>query len=170
MGNKKFVLNDLRISYNGPIDIKEFMAEVEKWLNGHGYEKEPKKYSEHLTKEGKQVEWVIEAHKGFSKLYRGTIRLKALFNNLKGSVLPTKNKKLRITSADVLVYIDGIIEEEITESYYHTKPMYQFITTIIDKYIYKFWSDKYDGNVIGDGHSLLKQLRAFFSLQKYKWQ
>ena len=170
MSEKKFVLSDLRISYNGPIEVADFMAEVDKWFSENGYEKEPKKYSEHFSKGSKKIEWVAESHKIMSRLYEGTIRVKALFNNLKESTSTKDGRKTRITSGEVLIYIDGIIESHVQESYYHSKPVYQFLVGIIDKYIYAFWGDKYDGVVAGDGHKLFKKIRAYLSLQKYKYQ
>ena len=170
MSEKKFVLNDLRISYSGPIDVNEFMAEADSWIIKNGYHKENKKYSEHLLKNGKQIEWIVEAHKKLSRLYVGTLRLRALFNSVKEAVAVKGARKTRISSAEVLVYIDGIVESHVAESYYHAKPMYQFITGIIDKYIYLFWADKYDGNVAADAHKLFKHVRIFFSLQKHKYE
>ena len=170
MSEKKFVLNDLRISYDGPIDVSEFMGEVDKWFSENGYENEPKKYVEHFSKGAKKIEWVVESHKIMSRLYESTIRIRVLFNNLKESNFKKDGRKTRIVSGEVLVYIDGIIESHVQESYYHSKPVYQFVVGIIDKYVYTFWGDKYDGVVAGDGHKLFKKIRAYLSLQKYKNQ
>ena len=170
MSEKKFVLNDLRISYNGPIEVNDFMEEINKWFSEMGYEKEPKKYSERFSKGAKKIEWVVESHKILSRLYESTIRVRGLFNNLKESTSKKDGRKTRIVSGEVLIYIDGIVESHVQESYYHSKPVYQFIVGIIDKYIYTFWGDKYDGVVSGDGHKLFKKIRAYLSLQKYKYQ
>lgn len=169
MSDKKTVLSGLRVSYNGPIDINDFFKDVDNWLIKNNYEKEQKKYSEHLTDNGKQIDWVIEAHKELDRWHEGTLVIHALFNNVNVSSVKVAGKRKNITSADVLVVIDGLVESHLVESFYHRRPLYQFLVLLIDKYIYKFWSDKHDGKVGEEGRALFKHIRSFFSLQKYKF-
>tara|TARA_Y100000310_G_C20662180_1_gene805385 strand:+ start:811 stop:1326 length:516 start_codon:yes stop_codon:yes gene_type:complete len=170
MGDKNIVLRDLRISYNGPIDLNEFNSEIDNWLRKNGFDKESKKYGEHLLKSGKKVEIIIEGHKDLDKWHAGTIRLKALFTDLKDKTLKINDKKMRISYGDVLVYIDCIIDSRLKESIYHNKPIYQIVIQLIDKFIYNFWTDKHNDEIGSMGQSFYKQIRSFFSLQKYKFQ
>lgn len=170
MSDKKSVLTGLRVSYNGAIDINEFLKEVDSWLKKNGYEKEQKKYKEHLTEKVKKIEWVVEGHRELDKWHESTIVLRTLFDNVNVSSIRTGERRKSITIADVLVVIDGLVESHLAESFYHRRPLYQFIVLLIDKYIYNFWSDKHDGTVRGDCNAMFKHIRSFFSLQKYKFQ
>ena len=40
MVEKKHVVFDLRVAYNGPLSIEGFYAEVEKWIEEKGIQKE----------------------------------------------------------------------------------------------------------------------------------
>ena len=170
MVEKKQVLYDLRTTYNGPFLVEDFYAEVENWIREKGFEKEPKKKMEHVTKNGKKIEWLIEAHRHLDDLHHGIVILRALFDNVKDVVIKRNGKKMRINNGDIFISIDGFIQSHIHGTFWQLKPMYYFIRGLIDHYIYNFWLFKYDGAVQSDCHDLFKRLRSFFNVQKYKYE
>ena len=169
MSEYKQVLYDLRTTYNGPFLVEDFYAEVDNWIKEKGYEKEPKKKMEHVTKNGKKIEWMIEAHVHLDDLHQSVIVVRALMDNIKEVVVKRDKKKIRINNGDVFVDINGFVEGHTHASFYQVKPIYYFFRTLIDKYVYHFWSDKYDGKVNSDGRDLFKRVRSFFEVQKYKY-
>ena len=169
MPEKKQVLYDLRTSYNGPFVVEDFYAEVDDWIRQNGLEKEHKKKLEHITKNGKRIEWVIEAHEHLDNLNHGIVRLWALFDNVKEVVIKKEGKKVRINNGEVMITIDGFLQTHLRASIYQTKPVYYFIRGVIDRFIYN-WSEKYDGKVNSQGRDLFKRIRSFFELQSYKYQ
>ena len=170
MVEKKQVLYDLRTTYNGPLSVEDFYAEVDNWIKEKGFEKEPKKKSEHVTKTGKKIEWVIEAHRHLDDLHYSVIVMRALLDNIKEVVIKKDGKKIRINNGVVFINIDGFIQSHIHGSFFQIKPVYYFMRALIDKFIYNFWSFKYDGAVNADGHDLFKRIRSFFNVQKYKYE
>ena len=170
MAEDKQVLYDLRTTYNGPLIVEDFYAEVDNWIKEKGFEKEPKKKMEHVTKHGKNIEWFIEVHRQLDELHNGVIILRAYFDNVKEVIITKHGKKIRVNNADVYINIDGFIQSIVHTSYYQVKPFYYFIKTLIDKYIYNFWTGKYDGQVAVDCHELFKRIRSFFSAQKNKYE
>lgn len=170
MAEKKQVIYDLRTTYSGPFLIEDFYAEVDSWINGKGFEKEPKKKMEHVTKNGKKIEWVIEAHRHLDDMHESVVVLRALLDNVKEVTIKSDRKKTRINNGDALINIDGWIQSHVHGSLYHTKPVYTFIRALIDKYVYNFWSDRHVGTVASDCHDLFKRIRAFFNVQKYKYE
>ncbi|MEK6827718.1 MAG: hypothetical protein AABX78_00035 [Nanoarchaeota archaeon] len=170
MVEKKQVLYDLRTTYNGPFVVEDFYAEVDNWIKENGFEKEPKKKMEHVTKSGKKIELVIEAHHKLDDLHHGIVVLRALLDNVREAVINKDGKKIRVNNGDVLINIDGFIQSHIHGSFYQTKPIYYFIRALIDKFVYMFWSDKWDGVVNSDGRELFKRITSFFNLQRYKYE
>src|SRR3989338_1256169 len=160
MSEKKQVLYDLRTAYSGPFAVEDFYAEVDRWIKEKGFEKEPKK----------KIEWVIEAHSHLDNLHHEVIVLRALLDNVKESVIKKDGKKIRINNGDVLINIDGFIQSHIHGSFYQAKPIYYFIRALVDKFVYMFWSFKWDGTVNSDGRELFKRITSFFNLQKFKYQ
>ena len=170
MVEKKQVLYDLRTTYNGPFVAEDFYAEVEKWIREKGFQKEPKKKMEHVTKNGKKIEWVIEAHHRLDDLHHGIVVLQVMMGNVKEVVVKKNGKKMRVNNGDVYVLINGFIQSHIHGSFFQVKPIYYFIRAAIDKFVYNFWWNRWDGTVNSDGRELFKRLQAFFNVQKYKYQ
>lgn len=170
MVEKKQVLYDLRTTYNGPFTVEDFYSDVEKWIKEKGYEKEPKKKMEHVTKDGKKIEWLIEIHHSLDDLHHGVVILRATMSNIKEVTIKKNGKKILINKGEVYINIDGFIQSHIHGSYYQVKPVYYFIRSLIDRYIYNFWSFKWDGAVSADCNELFKRIRAFFGLERYKYE
>ena len=170
MSEKKQVLYDLRMNYHGPFLVEDFYSEVEKWIKEKGFEKEPKKKLEHVTKSGKKIEWVIEIMIHFDELNHGIVVLRALLDNVRETSVKKEGKKHKLNTGDVLIVINAFRESHIHGSFYQNKPVYYFIRTLLDKYVYNFWSDKYFAATRTEGEDLLKRIRSFFNLQKYKYE
>lgn len=170
MVEKKQVLYDLRTSYNGPFSVEDFYKEVDSWAKAKGCGKELKKKMEHVTKNGKKIEWVVEINRHFDDLHHGVIRLRALLDNVKEVPIKKDGKRMVVNNGDVLINIDGFLQTHIHGSFWQVKPIYYFMRTLADKYVYNFWTGKYDGEVISDCHGLFKAIRAFFNLQRYKYE
>lgn len=169
MSEEKQVLYDLRTTYSGPFSVEDFYAEVDRWIKDSGFEKEPKKKLEHITKDGKKIEWIIEIHSHLDELHHGAIQLRVLMDNVKEVSIKKGSKKIRINKGDVMVNINGFIISHLHASFWQLKPIYYFIRTLIDKYIWNFWSFKWDGTVNGQCRELFKVIRSFFEVQKYKY-
>ena len=169
MAEKKQVLYDLRVSYSGPFIVEDFYSEVNAWIKERGFEIEPKKKMEHVTKSGKKIEWLIEAHRELDHYHHDVVVLRALMDNIKEVVVKRNGRKTRVNNGDVLISIDGFIQSHIHGSFYQTKPIYYLVRALIDFYVYNFWSFKWDGIVSSDCHELFKRIRAFFQVQKYRY-
>ncbi len=169
MVEKKQVLYDLRTTYNGPFLVEELYAEVDNWINEKGFEKEHKSKKEHVTKNGKMIEWVIEAHKQLSEFHYAVIVLRAMLDNIKDATIKKDGKKLAINHGEAFISIDAFVQSYVHSGFWQTKPVYYFIRTLIDKYVYAFWTGRHDGVVNASARDLSKRIRSFFELQGYKY-
>ena len=170
MTEKKQIVFDLRLNYNGPLSIEEFYAEVEKWMSEKGLQKDIKRKSEDITSKGKEIEWIIEAWKSPVRAVKEVVRLRALFDKTKEVKLKRKGQNITINQADVLIVIDGFLETSLTGRWTQ-KPLYSFFRTLFDKYIWMIGSTVTEANeapVAEDCYDLHKRLKAFFSLYKIK--
>lgn len=170
MVEKKHIVFDLRLSYNGPLSIEEFYAEVEKWMDKKGMHKELKRKTEDVKPKGKKIEWIIEAWRSPVRAVKQVVRLRAMFDKVKEVKIKKRGHNLRINQADVLIVIDGFLETSLT-SRWTQKPTYQFFRTLFDKYIWEIGmgvGDRHEGPVTDDCYDLHKRLKAFFNLYKMK--
>lgn len=170
MVEKKQVVYDLMLKYNGPLSIEEFYREVEKWMKEKGLQKELKKKSESVTPKGKKIEWVIECWKSPVRAIKHMVMLQVLFDNVKEMRIKKKGKSIKTNQADVFINIDGWIEASLT-SRWTQGPLHTFFRNLYDKYIWAIGGSEmepYEGGVTEDCYDLHKRLKAFFELYKMK--
>jgi len=166
---KKIVDYDIRLSYNGPVKITDFFKEVEDWIKKKGMKKDLKKKMERLTGKGKKLEWTVECWKKLEHHTTEVVRLRSMFNEVKDIEVDRQGRRIKTQQADILLLIDGILETDTSQKW-EQKPTFYFIRALIDKYVWKFHTEKYDGLVSSDAHDLHRTLQAFFNLQKMKVQ
>ncbi len=169
MVEKKQVLYDLTTAYKGPFLVEDFYAEIDAWINENGFEKEPKRKSEHVEKDGKRIELSIEAYRKLDDLHYGVIVLRAQLNNIKDTAIKRDGKKIRINHGEVFISVDAFIQSYVHSGFLQAKPVYTFIRALIDKYVYSFWTDKHDGTVNSAGKDLFRRIRQFFEMQGRKY-
>tara|TARA_Y100000310_G_C20347562_1_gene652717 strand:- start:182 stop:700 length:519 start_codon:yes stop_codon:yes gene_type:complete len=170
MTEKKHVVFDLRLSYNGPLSIEEFYAEVEKWMSEKGLQKDIKRKSEEVASKGKKIEWIIEAWKEPRHLVKHVVRLRALFNKVKEVKIKRKKHTVKINQVDALIVIDGFVETKLAHQW-SMNPLTQFFRTLYDKYVWSIGmteTERYEGAVNTDCYDLHKRLKSFFKLYKIK--
>ena len=168
MAERKQVLYDLRYTYSGPFVVEELFAEIDNWIREKGFDQEPKKKLEHVTKNGVNIELITQIHSHLDELHHGLIIVRLLMHNIKEDAIKKKGKKFNINHGEVFVNIDGMVQSHIHGSFWQVKPVYYFIRSLIDQYIWNFWSFKWDSKVNTDCHDLFKRIKTYFDMQKYK--
>lgn len=162
MTEKKICVTELRLSYNGPIDIVEFFRKVEDWIAKKGMHKEIKKKSEEVKARSKRVEWFIEIWEMPSDYAKPVVRLQALFKDIKDARVKIHGKERNMQTADALIVLDGILETDL-EARWHQKPTFYFLRAVYDKYISKFYTNRFEGKLTADTYELYHYLLDYFN-------
>ena len=165
MVEKKFVVDGMKLSYNGPFDIIDFYKQVEDWISAKGLEKEIKKKVEHVEASGKKIEWFLEIWEDVGEYARRVVRLRALFNNVKEVKVQKGKRKKKLNKGEALIIIDGILETDI-QGKWQQKPVYYFLRALVDRFIYRFHMNKVEDRLAGDAYDLHHTLEDFFNSYK----
>jgi len=165
MTEKKFVVDGMKLSYNGPFDIIDFYRQVEDWISAKGLEKEIKKKVEHVEASGKKIEWFLEIWEDVGEYARRIVRLRALFNNVQEVKVQKGKRKKKLNKGEALIIIDGILETDI-QGKWQQKPVYYFLRALTDKFIYKFHMNKIEDRLAKDAYDLHHTLEDFFNSYK----
>ena len=166
MVEKKFVVDGMKLSYNGPFDIIEFYKKVDEWISSKGKEKEIKKKTEHVEPKGKNIEWFIEIWEDVAEYARPIVRMRALFKDVREIEVAKGSSRIRVNQASVLIIFDGILETDI-EGKWHQKPLFYFTRALFDKYIWKFHTNRFEAALIKETYDMHKTLQDFFNRYKY---
>ena len=171
MVEKKQLVYELLLNYDGPFSVEGFYAETEKWMQENGMQKDLKSKSEEITPNGRKVEWVIEAWKSPVRAVKQVVRLRALFDDVKEAKVKRKGRNLRFNQGKALITIDGWLESSLTSRWTQMNPLYSFLRVLYDKYIWVIGSNVVEANegpVSGYCYDLHKRLKGFFELYKMR--
>jgi len=161
MVEKKFVIDGMKLSYNGPFSVIEFYKTVEDWISKKGKEKDIKKKSEHVDPKGKKIEWLIEIWEEPAEYIRTIVRLQALFTDITETKVKKGKKTRKLNKGNALIILDGILETDI-EGKWQQKPMFYFIRALVDRFLWKFHSNKGEDQLAADVNELHDTLKEFF--------
>src|SRR3989344_7446178 len=101
MVEKKQLVYDLMLKYNGPLSVEDFYGEVDKWTSEKGMEKEVKRKSEDVKSKGKRIEYVVELWKSPAREVKQMVQLRALFDDVKEAKKKIKGRTINFNEADV---------------------------------------------------------------------
>ena len=75
-------------------------------------------------------------------------------------------KKVKLNKGDIQMIFDAFLETDY-ENRWETKPMYYFLRTLVDKYIFRVYTGKFVGNLAADVKDLHTRIKSFLNLYKY---
>lgn len=165
MSEKKIVVDDMKIEYQGLFDAKELYRIIENWTKENGYNKKEQSNIEHVNTDGKYVEIKFEPSKSITDYAKIIIKLKLSMNGIKDVEVKREGHKLHLQQGKVGFSFQGILETDY-EGKWETKPILFFIRTLYDKYIYRNYSGKYEGEINRDVNLLAGDIKRYLNLQK----
>ena len=88
---------------------------------------------------------------------------------MKDAEIEKQGVKLGINQGTIRIIIDGYLVSDY-ENWWEEKPLFYFIRTLFDKYIYKYHFTKYTGELIHDIQDLHSRMQKFLNLYRYERQ
>ena len=171
MVEKKHIAIELMLKYNGPLSVEDFYKEVDKWADENGMEKEIKRKTENVTSKGKKIEYAVELWKRPIRAVTQMVQLRVLFDNVNEVKRKRKGYDINFNEANVLVNIDGWLETSLKSRWTQVNPLYSFLRTLYDKYIWGIGqnlTEANEGPVTVYCYDLHKRLKSFFELYRMK--
>ncbi len=89
-----------------------------------------------------------------------------LFQQLKKVEIVEGKKKLKVDQGRVLIYIDGFIEHDY-EHRWDDIPLFVFLRTLYDKFIYKAYTERFEHKLTNDVHSLYNEIEKFLNTSRH---
>ncbi len=167
MAEKKIVVEEEEMEYEGLFDLKELFHEIDQWIRQHGYDRYEKKNYEQVTEEGKEVFIELEPWKKLSDYAKAELKVEMTFSNLKEVEIEQDDKtETYLKGKAHFVFRARLITDY--ENKWEGTPLYQFIRTFIDKFVHKTQTDKFEQECAQDCDRLKEEIKAFLNLFRYK--
>ena len=166
MPEQKLVVEGIEVGYEGIFNIKEIYKIIDDWVKDYDYDKVEKVSTEYVRPEGKYVELILEPEKKVSDFVKNIIKVKIIARNLKDVEIEQDGMKKSMQEGNMLITFTGVLETDY-EGKWEQKASIFFLRVLVDKYIYKFYTDKFESGLARDVNELSTQVKSFLNLYKY---
>jgi hypothetical protein len=166
MSEKRLIIDQLRLNYSGIFNLQELYKMIDGWLYEKGYDKYEKKNEEQVLETGRKIEVEIRPWKKTTDYAKNEIRLRIFVDNMTDIEVDRDGKKIKMHKGDIQMIFDAFLETDY-EHRWENKPMYYFMRTIVDKYVFKIYTEKFVGNLTADTRDLHQRIKSFLNLYKY---
>ena len=155
------------LNYSGLIDIKGLYRTMDQWMSQNHYDKVERKNFETVMEEGKQIILELVPYKKITDYAKVEIRIYAEFLNLQETVVERNGLKHRMYKGDMHFSFDCFLITDY-EAHWETKPVYFFIRTIVDKYLYRGYTKRFEAEAVSDCNEIIGEIKNFLNLERFK--
>ena len=166
MAEREIIIDKMRLSYEGLFKVTDLYKLIDGWFREKGYDKREKKMAESVTKNGKFIEWEIEPWKKMTDYARLVIKMRIIMTDIKEVDVEIDKMKVKMNQGKVDFVFDGLLETDY-ENRWESKPLFYFLRTLFDKYIFKPYTVGYQNNIIADVNDIHSRIKAFLNLYRY---
>ena len=162
MGEVRQLVDHLKLEYKGLFEAKNFFKLVDSWLSERQMEKKNTKDVEIMTPEGKFIEWEISPWTKCTDYMRLYMKIRVLMYEVKKVEAIRDKKKIVLDHGHVIIILDGYLEHDYEHRWDGT-PMLHFIRTMMDKFVYRTYTQKYEQRWTHDCHQIYDLMQRFFN-------
>lgn len=166
MSEKKLVVDQLRINFEGIFSAHDLYKVIDAWLYEKGYDRLEKKHVEMVTPNGKDIELELRPWKKLTDYAKKQIRVRLFMKGLSVVPVDRDGMKINMNKGTLMVIFDAFLETDY-EHRWEVRPTYYFIRYLFDKYIYKFYTDRFQADLVDDVHHLHQNIKSYLNLYKY---
>ena len=166
MAETKYVLKGLTIKYKGIFNIKAFYKFLDKFFKDYGYDKNEQVNEEKVHKTGKDIFLKLEPWRTVSDYAKIFMQVKVSMKNIKDVEIVKDDKKVKMNDGTITIDISCYLKTDI-EGRWEQKPIFVFLRTLIDKFVYKFYLGHMESELEKDTKELYHSTKSFLNLYKY---
>ncbi|MBD3354919.1 hypothetical protein GF361_02960 [Candidatus Woesearchaeota archaeon] len=166
MSEKKIVIDGLELHYEGLFDLDELLSAIDKYSKERGYSKSEKRRHETIKPESKQFSMELRPAKVKTEYYSLMLKIRINITNLKEVEVKKDKVKTKLNKGDITMLFDAWAVTDYRNRW-ENKPLYYFLMTVVDKFIYKFHSDKFHGELIEDTQYIYQNIKAHLNLHRF---
>jgi hypothetical protein len=162
-----FVVKKTAIKYTGILNVDELYLHIDEWLHSKGFDKVETKTEEHVEADGKYVELLLEPYYKFNDYCKEILRIHIHMNNIKDVDVNIDNHALKMQEGAIKIETDGFFITDY-ENRWESRPFYFFIRSLIDKYIYRIYNQKYETILKENANEFRANIKSFLNLYRFK--
>ncbi|MFC1728163.1 hypothetical protein ACFLZ7_01700 [Nanoarchaeota archaeon] len=166
MPERKIVVDELHLDYEGIFDATQLLNVIEDFFRTRGFDKRELSNVESVRPSGKHIELVLMPWKTVTDYARYEIKVKIDMDNLKEVDVKKDGAKLKLNQGKIKFVFDSYLLTDI-EGRWEAKPIFFFIRTFVDKFFFRFYTSKWEEQLIQYTKELHGEVKSFLNLNRY---
>ncbi|MBD3209222.1 hypothetical protein GF367_02275 [Candidatus Woesearchaeota archaeon] len=155
------------LKYSGLIDMKGVYKTMDKWFAENHYDKVERRNNEHVSEEGRQIVLELVPYKKITDYAQIQIRVYAEMLNLKEEVVERNGLKHKYHRGDLFFSFDCFLITDY-EEHWETKATYYFIRTLVDKFVYRGYTKRFEKEAVSDCNELINEIKNYLNMERFK--
>jgi hypothetical protein len=155
------------LKYTGLVDLKGLYKTLDKWLTDNHYDKVERRNNEHVSEEGRQIVLELVPYKKITDYAKVVIRVYAEMTNLTERVVERNGLKHKYHHGDLFFSFDCFLVTDY-EQHWETRATYYFLRTLVDKFVYKGYTKRFEGEAVSDCKELINEIKNYLNMERFK--
>ena len=160
------VIDEMHLEHEGLFDFKEMYKLIDTWLLEKFYDKREIKNIEYVEAEGKYIEIWLMPWKKITDYAQFEIRIRIFIKGMKEVEAEKDGIKVKLNQGKISMIFDSYLTTDY-EGRWEQKPIFYFLRTIFDKYIYRIYTAKFESGLVADTKLMYSTIKAFLNLHRY---
>lgn len=152
--------------YKGLIDFKSLYRLIDKWFKQRDYDKVEFFNFEETYETGKQITLELRPYKKLSDYVKIEIRLKIVLEKLKETIIEQEGIKTSLMKGQGTFTFETFLITDY-EGHWSTRPFYFFTKTLMDKFIYRSYTERYEDTLIKDKDKIRREIKSFLNMTRF---
>jgi hypothetical protein len=167
MAERRPVVTSVKLKYSGLFNCKDLWKFIEDWFKDQGFADRVEVYhDEKVTKTHKDIDIKYMPYRKMSDYVKIEQRLLIKVFNLVNKTVVKDGHNIKLGQGDIDITFDGYINTDY-EGRWENTPNSFFIRTIIDKFIFRTYTGKYEAIIKEQIQSLKHEIESFLNMYKY---
>lgn len=166
MSEKKLIIDRLKIDYSGLVNINDFYRAISAWFYERGYDMFERRNIELNTPKGKTIEIELCPWKKTTDYAKNEIKVRIFAKNVIDKEVDKDDVKIKVQQIEMQIIIDGWLTTDYENRWEKKNPIFIFIRTLADKFIFKSYTNKFESMVVEDVNHLQNRIKSFLNIYK----
>ena len=166
MSETRLVVDQLKFTYEGIFDMPGLHQMISNFFYERGWDWIEKLNPEQIFPTGRSVKIELRPFKNITDYYKNIIRIRIYGTNIKSIEVEQGGSRIPLYEGKLMIIFDGYVMSDRYNKW-ENKPIWWFIRTLMDKYVFKDHMSKADQWLYSDLEDLYLRIKTFMNVYRY---
>ncbi|MFC1741743.1 hypothetical protein ACFL3V_04370 [Nanoarchaeota archaeon] len=167
MVERKILIDEEAMDYEGLFNLIELYSIIDDFFKLKGYDKFETLNEEHVYPAGKELHIILTPMKWHTDYVRKVLKIELQMKKIKEVETEVDKVKVKLNQGKVRILYSAYLETD-WEGRWEQRPVYHFIRTLFDKYIYRKHTKDFEAELVSDINELREKMGSFLNLYRFR--